>query len=136
MGFGAWDLEPQCLLPRRCQRIGGIEDSILHHAFNVRGAADVIDRVRFQDDKVGEIAGRPTNLGSVYVTLDRLEAKGYVSSKLTEPLPERGGQPKRFYHMKAEGIRALDESMQASRRVSGTFSESWKLGKWKVRDQK
>jgi len=88
------------------------------------------------NEKVGEIAGRPTNLGSVYVTLDRLEAKGYVSSKLTEPLPERGGQPKRFYYMKAEGIRALDESMQASRRVSGTFSESRKLGKWKVRDQK
>ena len=80
--------------------------------------------------KVGEIAGRPTNLGSVYVTLDRLEAKGYVSSKLTEPVPERGGQPKRFYYMKAEGIRALDESMQASRRVSSTFSESWRLGKW------
>ena len=30
--------------------------------------------------------------GSVYVTLDRLERKGYVRSALGEPTPERGGK--------------------------------------------
>ncbi|HYR85900.1 MAG TPA: PadR family transcriptional regulator [Terriglobia bacterium] len=82
------------------------------------------------NDKVGEIAGKPTNLGSVYVTLDRLEAKGYLSSKLTEPLPERGGQPKRYYQMKADGVRVLNDSMRSSKRVSRSFLETWRPGKW------
>jgi DNA-binding PadR family transcriptional regulator len=33
--------------------------------------------------------GREVSIGAVYATLDRLEAKGYVKSRLGEPTPER-----------------------------------------------
>jgi len=46
-------------------------------------------------------------LGAVYVTLDRLEDKGFVSSWVSEPTPERGGRAKRFYRLEALGGRAL-----------------------------
>ena len=46
--------------------------------------------------KVQELS-RPKSvtLGAVYVTLDRMEDKGYISSWLTEPTAERGGRAKR-----------------------------------------
>lgn len=45
--------------------------------------------------------------GSVYVTLDRLHRKGYLSSWMGEPTAERGGKAKRLFAITAEGRRAL-----------------------------
>ena len=36
--------------------------------------------------------GREVSLGAVYKTLDRLEAKGCVTSSVGEPTAERGGR--------------------------------------------
>lgn len=46
---------------------------------------------------------------SVYVTLDRLDRKGYVRSWLGDPTPERGGKAKRCFEVTAAGRRALAE---------------------------
>jgi PadR family transcriptional regulator PadR len=51
--------------------------------------------------------GRSVSRGSVYVTLDRLEKKGLVQSTAGDPEPERGGRPKRYLTVTAEGIAAL-----------------------------
>jgi PadR family transcriptional regulator PadR len=69
-------------------------------------------------EKVAELA-RPksVSLGAVYVTLDRLEDKGLVSSWLSEPTAERGGRAKRCYRMEALGERALQESTATAQRV-------------------
>lgn len=69
-------------------------------------------------EKVGELA-RPKSisLGAVYVTLDRLEDKGLVSSWLSEPTAERGGRAKRCYRMEALGERALQESTATAQRI-------------------
>jgi len=69
-------------------------------------------------EKVGELA-RPksVSLGAVYVTLDRLEDKGLVSSWLSEPTAERGGRAKRCYRMEALGERALQESTATAQRI-------------------
>jgi DNA-binding PadR family transcriptional regulator len=46
--------------------------------------------------KIRELARpKPVSLGTVYVTLDRLEHKGLVASWLSESTPERGGRAKR-----------------------------------------
>ena len=68
--------------------------------------------------KVTDLA-KPKNvsLGAIYITLDRLEDKGYVSSWLAEPTRERGGRSKRFYRLEALGERALRESVATARRV-------------------
>src|ERR1700730_14899784 len=69
-------------------------------------------------EKVGELA-RPKaiSLGAVYVTLDRLEDKGLVSSWLSEPTAERGGRARRCYRLEALGERALEESAATAKRI-------------------
>jgi PadR family transcriptional regulator PadR len=57
--------------------------------------------------------GREVSIGAIYATLDRLEAKGYVKSQLGDPTPERGGRSKRFFHVTAKGIAAVNRSHRA-----------------------
>lgn len=74
-----------------------------------------------------EALARPksVSLGAVYVTLDRLEDKGFVSSWLSDPTPERGGRAKRFYRLQALGERALEESAVTAKRVWDSIVEIW-----------
>lgn len=56
---------------------------------------------------------REVSIGAVYATLDRLEAKGYVKSRLGDPTPERGGRSKRFFQVTAEGLAAVNRTHRA-----------------------
>jgi PadR family transcriptional regulator PadR len=90
--------------------------------------------------KVEELAApKSVSLGAVYVTLDRLEDKGLVSSRLTDPTPERGGRAKRCYRLEALGERALEESAVTAKRmwdgIVAVWGKEWarKLGKrWAI----
>ena len=57
--------------------------------------------------------GREVSIGAVYATLDRLEDKGYVTSFLGEPTPERGGRSKRFCRVTAKGLAAVNRTHTA-----------------------
>jgi PadR family transcriptional regulator, regulatory protein PadR len=70
-------------------------------------------------------APKNISLGAVYVTLDRLEDKGLISSWLSDPTPERGGRSKRFYKLEALGERALEDSAATARRVWEAVAEIW-----------
>ena len=76
--------------------------------------------------KVQELA-RPkaVSLGAVYVTLDRLEDKGFVASWLSDPTAERGGRAKRCYRLEALGERALEESAVTAKRIWDSIVETW-----------
>ena len=56
---------------------------------------------------------REISIGAVYATLDRLESKGYVSSHLGDPTPERGGRAKRFFRVTGRGVVALGHTQRA-----------------------
>jgi PadR family transcriptional regulator PadR len=56
---------------------------------------------------------REVSIGAVYATLDRLEIKGYVRSRLGEPTPERGGRSKRFFRVTAKGLAAVNRTHHA-----------------------
>lgn len=60
-----------------------------------------------------EEAGRPTSIGAVYTTLERLEAKGFISSWQGDATPERGGRAKRFFQIEGAGITALNNTCTA-----------------------
>jgi len=45
--------------------------------------------------------------GTIYVTLGRMEDKGYVTSRLEDPPPATGGLPRRLYEPTAFGKRVL-----------------------------
>ena len=57
-------------------------------------------------------SGRDVSLGAIYPTLDRLEAKGYVSSFAGEPSGERGGRSKRHFVLEPAGEKALRRSWE------------------------
>ena len=63
--------------------------------------------------EIEEKGGREVALGSVYAALERLEGKGFVSSSLGEPTPERGGRAKRYFRVTARGLREVRETQQA-----------------------
>ena len=60
-----------------------------------------------------ETTGRDVSRGATYATLDRLQGKGFVSSWLADPTPERGGRAKRYYKIEAAGSHALESSLNA-----------------------
>ena len=51
--------------------------------------------------------GRTLSIGSVHATLSRLEAKGFLNSKMGKATAERGGRRKRIYTITAYGRKAL-----------------------------
>ena len=56
---------------------------------------------------------REVSIGAVYATLDRLETKGYVKSRIGDPTPERGGRSKRFFRVTARGVSAVNRTQHA-----------------------
>jgi len=68
-----------------------------------------------------EEAGRDVSVPTVYSALDRLESKGFVTSELGAPTPERGGRAKKLFQVTPEGVHALQE-------VRRTLESMWELG--------
>ena len=61
-------------------------------------------------EEVEANTGRSVSQAAAYLTLRRLDEKGWVKSKLADPTPERGGRAKRYYALKPAGIERLKES--------------------------
>jgi DNA-binding PadR family transcriptional regulator len=57
---------------------------------------------------------RDVSAGAVYATLERLEAKGLVSSSLAPGTAIRGGRARRYFAPTAVGVRALNNAKSAS----------------------
>lgn len=74
--------------------------------------------------EIEDRTGRSATVGAIYTTLSRLEDKGLVSSKLGAATAERGGRPKRFFRITAQGNRAFDNSVSSL----GNMLEG--LGRW------
>src|SRR5436309_15823447 len=51
--------------------------------------------------------------GAVHATLERLERKGLLSSRLGSGTPVRAGRPRRYYRLQPAGIRALNDARAA-----------------------
>lgn len=56
---------------------------------------------------------RDVAAGAVYATLDRLEKKSLVSSRLAAGGAIRSGKARRYYSIEPSGVRALNESRTA-----------------------
>lgn len=57
-------------------------------------------------------SGREVNVSAVHKSLYRLEDKGMLKSRLSEPEAKRGGKSKRLFNLTAYGKKALDESLE------------------------
>lgn len=61
-------------------------------------------------DEIEKQANRSLNISAVHAVLTRLEEKGFLKSKMSEPTEERGGRRKRIFLLTAAGKRALEEA--------------------------
>lgn len=75
--------------------------------------------------EVEQRAGRNLSIGAVYTTLERLQRKGYVRSRIGEPTTERGGRAKRHYWITAKGESALRESHNLFRVMTEGLDLEW-----------
>ncbi|HEY2858612.1 MAG TPA: PadR family transcriptional regulator [Terracidiphilus sp.] len=83
--------------------------------------------IHLRDDAYGvpiareleKLRGREVSAGSVYAALERLEAKGLVTSSVGDPTPERGGKAKRYFRITEQGL----EQVHETRRV---LTELWR----------
>lgn len=57
--------------------------------------------------------GRSPALGAVYTGLDRLQARGFVSSSVGEATPVRGGRRKKHYRVEPAGAAALHRTWRS-----------------------
>ena len=89
--------------------LGDLEQLVLLSVVRLHGAAYAVSVRR----EIAERTGREIARGAVYVTLDRMERKGYLRSKMSDPTPERGGKAKRMFAMTAKGSRALEHSLRS-----------------------
>lgn len=64
-------------------------------------------------DDIERRAGRSVRRANVYTTLQRLEKKGMISTRLGDPRPERGGRPPRLVAVRPEGIAAVRTTTDA-----------------------
>jgi DNA-binding PadR family transcriptional regulator len=58
-------------------------------------------------------SGRGVSMSAVHTTLERLEQKGLLKSRLGDPTPQRGGKRKRHYELAPLGLRALQASYRS-----------------------
>ena len=63
--------------------------------------------------------GHDYSVGAVYTTLQRLEDKGFLKSRASDPLPIRGGRSRRHFALTGVGARALRE---AERRAASLWA--------------
>jgi PadR family transcriptional regulator PadR len=67
--------------------------------------------------EIAERTGREPTRGALYTTLDRLEEKGLVKSRMGDPTPIRGGRAKRYYVVSGAGMKAIAQAQGAYRQM-------------------
>jgi len=64
--------------------------------------------------KVGQLTGKRALLGSIFVSLERLEMKGLVSSRYADPAIEPEADTRRYFTVTLSGERALAHARETS----------------------
>ena len=74
-------------------------------------------------EHIQERTGRTVRRANVFTTLQRLEAKRLISTRLGEPRPERGGKPRRLVTVRPSGIAAVRATTGAIQAMVGELNE-------------
>ncbi len=67
--------------------------------------------------ELAERAGRAVAPGALYTSLERLETKGLITSRMSDPTPQRGGRAKRLVTVTAAGVEALARGLRTYERM-------------------
>lgn len=99
--------------------LGELEQMVLMAILQLKDEAYGLNIVRELSDR----GSRKVSPGALYATLDRLEGKGVVTSRFGDPMPGRGGKPRRYLTVTPEGITALQKARAAWQRLSEGLEE-------------
>ena len=88
------------------------EFELLVMVATLRLGADEAHPVSIASD-ITERTGRIVRRANVYMTLQRLEDKGLLTTALGEARPERGGRPRRIVTLTRAGAAAVRATMTA-----------------------
>jgi DNA-binding PadR family transcriptional regulator len=109
------------------ETIGHFEQNVLTAIVNLGGetyGAPIYD-------EVCKITEKRVNMGSLYITLDRMEEKGLLTSRWDTPAKHHRGRPKRFYCLEKAGLNALQHSLEHAKRLSEMLDEkSGSINRW------
>lgn len=74
-------------------------------------------------DVIEERTGRKVARAAVFITLERLERNGFVTSRYGDPTPVRGGRAKRFFRATRRGIAAVKDGVQLMQAMTAGLDE-------------
>lgn len=69
-------------------------------------------------ERIESRTGRLVSPGAVYTAMDRLEGRGFVSSRIRTAPPEEGGRERKYYWLEREGAQALEHCYRALSRMA------------------
>ena len=96
-------------MTKRKASLGELEQLVLLAALRLGDEAYAVSI----GDELRSQAGFETPRGAIYVTLDRLERKGFLRSRFGDPTPERGGKAKRYFQVTKAALPLLRSSQAA-----------------------
>lgn len=99
--------------------LGAFEQSVLLAVLRLRDEA--YGRAILKE--VQARLARDVAAGAVHATLDRLERKGFLASRLGSGTPIRAGCVRRYYRLQPAGLRALNTARETLRTI-------WQGLKW------
>jgi DNA-binding PadR family transcriptional regulator len=77
--------------------------------------------------RVGELlGGRPPSIGTIHLSLTRLERSGFLRARFGDPTPVRGGRAKRLFALTAAGARALAQARHELGGRARAFAPNWR----------
>src|SRR3954466_11428767 len=74
--------------------------------------------------------GRTIAIGAVYATLARLEEKGFVRFRISDPEPVQGGRAKKYFSLTRLGARAVRHSPAMLARMIDGLAPELRGGLW------
>ncbi len=101
-------------MPGKAPYLGEFEQFLLLSVLQCEDGAYAVPIRKTLEERTGRRASR----GAVHTSLERLEAKRLLSSRLGEPLAVRGGRARRYYSLTPDGLVALRAARLALRTLS------------------
>ena len=98
-------------MPR--EGLGAFEQLVLLAILHLAAAGDAdVYGVPIMDE-IERRTGRPASRVAVYISLRRLEHKGFVNTWMGPPIAERGGKGRRCVKITRTGLQALQDAAYA-----------------------
>ena len=109
-------------MPRRSPASPPIREFELVVLFAVLGLRDEAYPVSIRD-AIEDRTRRKVSRAAVFITLERLERKGFVTSRYGDPTPVRGGRAKRFFRSTSSGIAVAKDALHLMQSMTAGLDE-------------